>query len=607
MAGLYPESPAAPSYAAPLLDFSPIGNLANDYYKGAQNQLDYQKARAFPDGLPRTPNGEIDYARFLDTMAKYGDTSQLMPLSQLDIQRKFVGRTQGDAASAFPTDQPGAQSAAPTAPTQGQPQQSPARVLTPAPAGGAPQRTEVSPTGFPRVESPTTKRVPGGDDGETTLMSIVAGKLGNDADAGPVALKIAEQLRIDPNASNDPTKAANLAKYVDGYLKRTGAKVAQAGPAAAAPLPAPPAPKSTGGVPAALRPLIPATFNDPLQYVNFLRQKQAEYESAGLAGLKGADGAAKAYGTQADKITDAIAKYYELTPDQKNAMASGGLNPLEMKNREQEGRVAAENRALTPEQKNARGAPDAGQPASAGNGSQPIDVAGYQADAARQKAISEKAGAAQGEAIGEYVTQGRSAQKRIEFLGIMENALKSAKGDLYTGPFAESVLKSRQFLANFIPNAIKWDAVDDKEIAKAETVQKIGFSLATQAVKEISGRPTQLEFAKAMENNPGLLITKAGSFAMIGILRQTAQHDKELAKLAQNPKNHQNWQDVVDNFYKTHPIKSPFDPSRPADERDVQIINQVNNGLPLVRSKAEYDALPDGAQFVHADGNVWRK
>jgi hypothetical protein len=61
-----------------------------------------------------------------------------------------------------------------------------------------------------------------------------------------------------------------------------------------------------------------------------------------------------------------------------------------------------------------------------------------------------------------------------------------------------------------------------------------------------------------MANNPGLATSEKGSMALINILRQTKEQERDLSRLAMNAKNLDNWTDVEDKFYKDHPIKSPF-------------------------------------------------
>src|SRR5205085_92521 len=121
-------------------------------------------------------------------------------------------------------------------------------------------------------------------------------------------------------------------------------------------------------------------------------------------------------------------------------------------------------------------------------------------------------------------------------LNVMEHALKQGEGKMTTGPFAELFLRGKQFANNLTSQF----GVEFEGLQPAEMVQKLGFSLATQTVKEITNRPTQTEVRMALENNPGLLLSEKGSQFMIAVMRQTARHDADLAKLLQRPENRRN-------------------------------------------------------------------
>jgi len=82
--------------------------------------------------------------------------------------------------------------------------------------------------------------------------------------------------------------------------------------------------------------------------------------------------------------------------------------------------------------------------------------------------------------------------------------------------------------------------------------------LASASAKAMTGRPTQFEFSAWMKNNPGLLTSKAGTQALTNILKQTTQQDIDIGRLAQNKGNWEHWADTVDDYYKKHPLISPF-------------------------------------------------
>lgn len=74
--------PGGMSYAAGLTDFSPIGNLANDFYKGADNKQQYDLKRAFKDGLPTLPGTTIpDIGAMAQTLARLGGVDNAVQLA----------------------------------------------------------------------------------------------------------------------------------------------------------------------------------------------------------------------------------------------------------------------------------------------------------------------------------------------------------------------------------------------------------------------------------------------------------------------------------------------------------------------------------------------
>lgn len=220
--------------------------------------------------------------------------------------------------------------------------------------------------------------------------------------------------------------------------------------------------------------------------------------------------------------------------------------------------------------------------------------AGYQGspqqfvlDQERQKAVEKKVGDAQGDQIADAINLGQSAYKRLQQLDVMEDALRRGQGNITTGPFADIALKSKQALGSLF-------GIDLKGVPEAEVVSKIGFGFSTQAVKEISNRPSQMEFVKGLENNPGLLLSPRGSFMMIDVLRQGAKSDAAIARLARDPANRADWQGTLDKYYAEHPIMSPFEKGRPLGDADLKILERTQYSPEDLRRFAQ-DAIQRGA------------
>lgn len=143
-----------------------------------------------------------------------------------------------------------------------------------------------------------------------------------------------------------------------------------------------------------------------------------------------------------------------------------------------------------------------------------------------------------------------------------------------------------------------------------------------QAARAISARPTQMEFANALTVKPGLSLSPQGMTAMLNLREQDLKDQIALAKLASVKANRDNWPDVLTNYYDTHPVMSPFDPSRPLGAEDVQAINgsaQAGSGqsqsisaqdasaLPVISSPAAAARLKPGTKSKTPDGRIMQR
>lgn len=73
----FPNAPSPLSYGPPLLDFSALGDLGNQYYKGAEDKRKYDVSRTFKDGVPLLPNGEPDLAAALQMVGRAGGAQEV--------------------------------------------------------------------------------------------------------------------------------------------------------------------------------------------------------------------------------------------------------------------------------------------------------------------------------------------------------------------------------------------------------------------------------------------------------------------------------------------------------------------------------------------------
>jgi hypothetical protein len=201
--GVSPPNPA--SYSAPLLNFSQFGNWAADYQNGAlgrqqqeQNeqikQINAQKiaeaqqkadiAKTFEGGLPRNPDGSIDYSKAVAMLVQKGDVSALTQMAP-QVSRQEAANT---------PEMPAAPNSGSTGSSS--PSSAAAKPLPPA-APNAPQGD-----------------VPG------SVISRVTDALPPEkADRiGVIAGNMAKALKVDPNGP----LTADQAQKLDTWLKNAG-------------------------------------------------------------------------------------------------------------------------------------------------------------------------------------------------------------------------------------------------------------------------------------------------------------------------------------------------------------------------------------------------
>lgn len=166
------------------------------------------------------------------------------------------------------------------------------------------------------------------------------------------------------------------------------------------------------------------------------------------------------------------------------------------------------------------------------------------------------------------IEKGGTAQARLGQIAILRDAVTRAGDDITTGPLAGAVLKAKQGLGGIFGTTLDG-------VPQAELMNNVGFTLASEAARGISSRPTQFEFGQALATKPGLALSKPGMQATLNIMEQNAHDDQALAQLATVPANRQNWAQTRDKYYADHPIMSPFDPSKPLGKADIDKLEQA--------------------------------
>lgn len=218
------NAPGGISYAAPLMNFSNFSNwAADDPYKKifdqqartlnqqriTQGQQAIDLTKVFQQGLPKGPDGQIDYAAAAQMLAKFGDVGNAVTLLQ----------------QAPPPASPLLGGGAPVVGGAG---------------AGPPTSVESRPLPPPSASSPR------GDTGTGSITDIVTDRLpSQNMTTGQTILKIAEVMGVDPNATLTPGQLRRaqglLQKYapeIAGVGGGTGSAVPVATGGGASPAPA---------------------------------------------------------------------------------------------------------------------------------------------------------------------------------------------------------------------------------------------------------------------------------------------------------------------------------------------------------------------------------
>jgi hypothetical protein len=496
-----------------------LGGLPEDYFKGTQMRRTLELQK--PYDVPTGPGGQIDYAKYLrDITQKEGiaGAEKVVPL----LAGMDVNRIiyQGLAGGGDTGAQP--------------------RVGAPA----QPQGQD------PRMLQDAAQPQTGAGAGNAYSISDIVNRSGLVSDPVRTANMIGAQMRINPATPLSREQAGQVSAALENQFGET-----------------PGVPEAPGRASQFPGPGTASTANDTAPMVPRRVQTVQAPSMAGQPGFPG----------QPDRTpvgSEAEARRLLMQAQYLNAMSSQQFaNPATAKAAQEQAKQFTERARQIFESLGKYGEPTGTQKEAGG-----IPVPEFE----RMKTLSAEMGKKQAAVIGEYIDAGRSAQKRIQSLDTIGDALKRGGGNITTGPFAEHVLHAKQAISSAfnIPLA---------GVPEAEVAQKTGFALASQAVKEITNRPTQREFQAAIQNNPGLLLSKKGSFLMIDVMKQAARQDVELTKKAMRRENWDNWPDVVDKFYQDYPLKSPFDHSKNLGMDDLVAIG----GAAPRRSPAA-PALPPG-------------
>jgi hypothetical protein len=313
-----PSAPAAPSYNAPLLDFSSIGNLPKTYFDATQMARQRAIQNEFKDGLPtltdqagnpvinpNTGQPAYDINQIMQRATKAGGLEAAMPLLNLQMTGQAMGNV-GRAVNA-PLDQSSA--AAPAA----QPRSAPV------PAHGIPLSSGNG-SGSPAAQGQNEAS------NDNSLANIVQSQISDPVIAGRVITAASTRLGIDPGDTIDPNNPT-----VAAYIKTANGGVIPNGGTAGRPpgdngtTVAQPSPATQPGFDLATADALEARARNVMVAAT---NAEALKPGLGAAGMK----AAQADFDRAKQIREVYADNAKTTTEQKNLYSGATVQGEELKN-----------------------------------------------------------------------------------------------------------------------------------------------------------------------------------------------------------------------------------------------------------------------------------
>jgi hypothetical protein len=175
-------------------------------------------------------------------------------------------------------------------------------------------------------------------------------------------------------------------------------------------------------------------------------------------------------------------------------------------------------------------------------------------DQARSKALGEEGGKAIMQPITEQLKESKTAAMAIDNLNLIEDTVRNHGQGIVTGPLAEPWLQVREALKG----TFGIDIGDPRGLQASEIIKKMNAQLASAELPAFTARGTQFDLKVFMENNPGLKNSPQGTLFLTNVLKQAHRQQLELAGLAADPNNWQNWAEVRKDFYNRNPLINPL-------------------------------------------------
>jgi hypothetical protein len=210
------ETVNSPSYPTPNWSQfgDTIGDLANTFRSGQQQNQQRDISTAFKDGIPTDPaTGQPDYNKIMQILAQKGDINaigQYGPMAQQQQQvplSPLLGGGPGTPAGAAPA----AAAPVPAVPRVAAPQAAPQAPVTNVPAPGGAQLGDLSgaSAAFPSVNSMVFSSLPDDWTGGVEKMQTIASN-------------VAKAVKADPTAPMTQDQAAQAQRILSAYMQRNG-------------------------------------------------------------------------------------------------------------------------------------------------------------------------------------------------------------------------------------------------------------------------------------------------------------------------------------------------------------------------------------------------
>jgi hypothetical protein len=173
---------------------------------------------------------------------------------------------------------------------------------------------------------------------------------------------------------------------------------------------------------------------------------------------------------------------------------------------------------------------------------------------ARLEAMGKAGGEAQMAPIAETIKEAKTAPNAIKDLNIIEDTVRNHGNEIVTGPLADTWLGIKQFLHG----SFGVDIGKVEGLPAAEIIKKMNAQLASAELPAFTARGTQFDLKTFMANNPGLSNSPEGTLFLTSILKQYHRQTLDLAELASDRNNWENWQQVQKNYLERHPLINPL-------------------------------------------------